>query len=297
MPVAPKERPPLVALSASAKAEARSAWEDRLASELGVPVRIVFNRARTEPVRWTWSRPRGVDGLIELKLHERFVDAPADIGSALAGWIRSGKRARKACATLDGWIAQNIATLPRKKRNERMRACGEHHDLSPLAEELYPTVFAEDFADAASRPRITWGRRTRSRSRGSLRLGSYDPEDRIVRIHAVLDRASVPSWFVRYVLFHEILHAALPPQPRPGGRRWIHHGPEFRRRERLYEDYARALEWEELHLPRLIRAARRIKPARPAEGSVGPPASSAKPEKKVTGSTESVIRWLQGRLF
>jgi len=292
MPVAPKERSPLVAGSASAMAEARRAWENRLAGEVGVTVRIVFNRARTEPVRWTWERPRGSNGLIEIRLHEHFIGAPDEVRSALASWIRAGKRARKACATLDRWIAQNIATLPRKKRNERMRTRGDHHDLSPLADELYPTAFAEDFTDPASRPRVTWGRRTRSRSRGSLRLGSYDPEDNIVRIHAVLDRSSVPSWFVRYVLFHEILHAALPPRPRPGGSRWIHHGPDFRRRERLYVDYAQALEWEEIHLPRLIRAARRITPARSSA-----PAPAPAPRQEPASCTNSVIRWLQGRLF
>ena len=242
-------------------------------------MRVAFNRARTEPVRWAWGQAPGLDASIELRLHERFGDAPGEVRQAMASWIRSGKRARRACALLDEWIAAHIATLPRRKRNERLRPRGDHHDLTELAEELYRTSFADDFAPPAERPRITWGRRARSRSRGSLRLGSYDPEDHLVRLHVVLDRASVPAWFVRYVLFHEILHAALPPKPGPDGRRWIHHGPEFRSRERQYPDYRRAVEWEELHLPRLIRAARRITPPprgrgqAPAPGS--PPAAPA----------------------
>lgn len=257
-------------------------------------MKVVFNRARTEPVRWTWETPRGPQGRIELRLHERFATAPLEVRTAMVSWIRSGKRARRACATLDQWIAEHIATLPRKKRNERFTTTGDHHDLAALAEELYEGVFASDFPGPEGRPRITWGRRARSRSRGSLRLGSYDPEDNVVRIHIVLDRSSVPDWFVRYVLFHEILHAVLPPKPGPDGRRWVHHGPEFRRRERLYPDYQQALAWEELHLPRLIRAARRIKPRTTEAARVGP---APRPARTLERSRAAVVQWVQQHLF
>ena len=77
-----------------------------------------------------------------------------------------------------------------------------------------------------------------------------------MRIHPVLDREAVPSWYVRYILFHELLHAALPSEPRPR-ERCIHHGAEFRRRERGYTDYGRASRWEKENLSRLIRLARK----------------------------------------
>ena len=75
------------------------------------------------------------------------------------------------------------------------------------------------------------------------------------------DQPPVPRWFVRFVLMHEILHAAHP--PRIDGGRWIHHGREFRARERAYADYARALRWESENLPRLIEAARSGRVLRP----------------------------------
>jgi len=71
----------------------------------------------------------------------------------------------------------------------------------------------------------------------------------------VLDQASVPEWFVRFVLFHELLHAVHPPE-RGTDNRWVHHGSLFRRRERTYVDYARAIEWERRNLRTLIKAAR-----------------------------------------
>ncbi len=77
-----------------------------------------------------------------------------------------------------------------------------------------------------------------------------------MRIHPVLDREDVPSWYVRYILFHELLHAALPSE-RQQRERCIHHGGEFRRRERAYADYGKALRWEKENLSRLIRLARK----------------------------------------
>jgi hypothetical protein len=40
------------------------------------------------------------------------------------------------------------------------------------------------------------------------------------------------------------------------GRRLIHHGAEFRRREAAHPDYRRVTKWEKDHISRLIRAAR-----------------------------------------
>lgn len=121
---------------------------------------------------------------------------------------------------------------------------------------LLRTEFESEFAEPDVRPLATWGRRGSKRTRYSLRLGSYDADFGVARIHPVLDQAAVPDWFVRYVVFHELLHAALPPMQGKGSR-WIHHSAAFRRRERAYADYARAIEWEDRHIDALIRSARR----------------------------------------
>ena len=142
-------------------------------------------------------------------------------------------------------------------RRIRLDPLGRTHNLAALSEPLFSTEFASDFtqASAPERPRITWGRRTRSRSRGSLRLGSFEPTNRIVRVHPVLDRPEVPEWFVRYVLKHEILHSVIESTCDASGR-WIHHPPEFRSRERNWPEYKRAAAWEQKHLAALVRWAR-----------------------------------------
>ncbi len=235
-------------------------WSRFLEEQLECPVEVVFGRSRTTPVQVRPIQLGRADGL-RIRMHSMFVDAPRDVGEGVAKWVRSGKRARRACATLDAWIHESLETLPPRKATRRpaLEPSGVHYDLTNLAAPLYVDCFASDFAEGQTFPALGWGRRGRSRSRHSLRLGSYEREGHEVRIHPVLDQPGVPEWFVRYVLFHEILHAALPAQQGTGSL-VIHHGPQFRRREHAYVDYARALQWEEKNLPRLIRSARRGTP-------------------------------------
>ena len=74
-------------------------------------------------------------------------------------------------------------------------------------------------------------------------FGSFDDparhidelEDRLIRIHCSLDRSFVPRFFVESVVFHEMLHAVIPPLEING--RTYHHGAAFRAREQRYPGY------------------------------------------------------------
>ncbi len=276
-------------------------WDRRLGAELDCPVKVSYGCSRSTPVR-TRSRTFG-DGRegLAIRLHRKFAEAPEDVREALARWLRVGRRARRACVVLDSWIHARIATEPpTTPRPVLLQPAGRAHHLDILAAPLYADQFQADFSGPHPRPDLTWGRRGRSSSRRSLRLGSFDCEQGVVRIHPVLDRQDVPEWFVRTILMHEILHAALPPH-RGKGSRWVHHGPAFRARERAYVEYERALVWEVRNLPRLIRQARRgIAQAqqecqRSGTGGTGG-TDGTDGARPVTGGA-SAVRWLQRKLF
>jgi len=233
------------------------AWSSYLAAELRVPVGVVFTRSRRTPVAVRAIRdPRGA---LEVRLHHLFTDTPAEVRGALTSWLRSGRRAPRATDRLDAFIAEILRRAPPPTARRIVATPGEHHDLERIARELLEGELALDFPPETARPTIVWGRRNRSRTRHSLRLGSYDSDGRLVRIHPVLDQPAVPEWFVRFVVFHELLHAVFPIR-RGEGRRWIHHGRAFRLRERAYVDHDRAHAWERAHLARLIRSARTGEP-------------------------------------
>ncbi len=229
-------------------------WSSHLSGELGRSVRVTFGRARRSVLV---AREQG--RVLAVRMNACFAEAPPEVREATAAWLRSGKRARRACLLLDEWIAalsERLAAEPRPPLATRPR--GAAHDLVELAAE----VLASDLQGApfplGAPPALTWGRR--GRAGRQLQLGSFDPEANLVRMHPVLDQAAVPRHFVRYVLFHELLHATMP--TRRGAGRAIHHPPAFRRRERAYPGYDEALRWQAANLRALLRSSRTGQPMR-----------------------------------
>ena len=99
---------------------------------------------------------------------------------------------------------------------------------------------------------IEWGRRRKLAPKEYFVFGTIQEEDRIIRIHPRLDAAFVPTWFLEYVIYHEMLHSVVPDEFGPTGRRKVH-TEEFHRREREFYHYRRARRWEEENLVRFLR--------------------------------------------
>ena len=99
---------------------------------------------------------------------------------------------------------------------------------------------------------VKWGRRRKHRPREYFIFGTIQEEDRVIRINPLLDQPFVPRWFLKYVLYHEMLHSVVPEESGPGGRRRVH-TEEFNRRERRFHGYSRARQWEEDNLARFLR--------------------------------------------
>jgi len=100
--------------------------------------------------------------------------------------------------------------------------------------------------------RIVWGRKRRERPRETVVFGTIQEEDRIIRIHPLLDRLFVPLWFVEYVVYHEMLHSVVPDLYDEQGRRIVHHD-RFLEKERRFHWFRRAKTWEQENLARFLQ--------------------------------------------
>lgn len=130
-------------------------------------------------------------------------------------------------------VIQKLFRPQRKKRNVILRTQGEIYDL----QAMYDTLNVEYF-DSKLNLNITWfGKGMIPKTR--ILFGSYDHRFQLIKINRYLDREVVPQHFVRYIIYHEMLHDILPPIRGRNGRRNIHH-PEFKRREKTFEEYALA---------------------------------------------------------
>lgn len=192
---------------------------------------------------------------LALRIHHSFVGAPPEVLAAVAAFVESKKgseRARQALAVLRQHFAAHRPE--RRPRRAALRSEGVVYDLREIMDDLNQRYFGNRLAVD-----VTWGRssggvarRCRRRQTSSLQLGSYSYEDRLIRLHGVLDQPGIPRYVIEAVVFHELLHADMPPVVQNGRR--CFHTPEFRRREREYRHLDKADRWIQEHLPELLRA-------------------------------------------
>ncbi len=197
---------------------------------------------------------------LELRIHRSFTEAPEEVLAAVASFVESKRgsdRAREALAVIREHFTAHRATT--RKRRLRLNPLGEALDLRELRDDLNERYFDSRLAVDISWGKAAVGGSCRRRT-SSLQLGSYSYEDKLIRIHRVLNNPQVPRYVVEAVVHHELLHADMPPEVR-GGKR-LFHTPEFRRRERLYRNLGRAERWIGEHLSELLRARQALTAAR-----------------------------------
>jgi hypothetical protein len=193
-------------------------WRCDMKQRFGPRVHIHFTNNRRSMV----SLQRKPGRVTVLRIQKGFEAAPAaifeDLTLLLAG--QRGAAWTRVCA-----YAKTLPVSGPPLHADAPGRCitrGQVFDLQDILEEIN-----REFFDSALATRITWGqkkpsRRGRRNSR-SLQFGSWDETLDLVRIHPSLDDPRVPREFLRYLVHHELCHAARPPVRNPDGPRKIHH--------------------------------------------------------------------------
>ena len=218
-----------------------SSWSRALAERLGQPIRLVVTDNRSTMLA---ARPKG--GRLEVRLHHMFLTADENILYAVSDYLSDSDS--RAAAVIDRFVEQNRARLVAPgPPQEALRSEGRHHDLRAIADDLARRHFGGE-VDV----RITWGKRVQPKRRQrSLQLGTYLPDEHLIRIHPALDQSWVPGFFVEAVVFHEMLHHDMPAVVQNGRRHY--HTRAFRTRERSFEYHSAAQQWQKENLWRLLR--------------------------------------------
>lgn len=87
-----------------------------------------------------------------------------------------------------------------------------------------------------------WSRQNTKKATRYRRLGSFMPMQNIIKINPILDDVTIPTYFIEYIVYHEMLHAVYPPIY-GGGKRYIHH-KKFVEMEKQFSEYREAKAWE-----------------------------------------------------
>jgi hypothetical protein len=182
----------------------------------------------------------------QVRVHRMFAAAEPRLVRALARYVVHNDQ--RASAQLSEFIESHQDQIRRKPRRARrlvVRTRGRIHDLGAILDRLNALYF-----DGSLDLRIAWGTARRRKAQRSIKIGAFLVEDRLIRVHPVLDQEMVPGYFVDWIVFHEMLHGKHGIR-RVGGRRCFH-PPEFAREEQQFPDYFRARLWEKANLDRLL---------------------------------------------
>jgi len=170
-----------------------------------------------------------------VRLHRVFLDAGAEVIREVAGFITGG--VRKTPLIRQHIRAWSEALSQKQPRSRKLRSAGRCYDLG----DIYHRLNSEYFGGALNSA-IGWGVRSSRRAVKRRILGSYCRRTNTIRINPVMDSSKVPSYFVEFVVYHEMLHADMG-AVKIGGRLCVH-TREFRERERRFGQYEKAIRWE-----------------------------------------------------
>lgn len=216
---------------------------DAISGELGERVRLTVHDNRSTMVSF-----RRAGGTLHYRVHHMFLEAPGEVVRALAAFAGpaggAAARRREAGGRIDAFVRSRRDRIG-APRVGRLQPRGRAHDLQAIFDRLNASEFG-----GAIDARIGWGSVRPGPRRRTVKTGVYLQDARVIRIHPTLDRPEVPEFYVAAVVFHEMLHQAVPVHE-VGGRRVVH-GREFRARERAYRDHERARAWERRHLDLLL---------------------------------------------
>jgi len=203
-----------------------------LEERLGRPVSLVLTDNSTTVLSCAVK-----DGVLSVRLHRMFLSADSQVISEIITYL---KKRKGAMPYFRSFLRANRDALKRKPaKRVAVRTRGRHHDLSELYDEINGEYF-EGRVTAA----ITWGSRSPRSAVRKRTVGSYSERSNTIRINPVLDRKNVPRSYVAFIVYHEMLHADMGIALR-GTRRSVH-PREFKRREKLFQEYEKAMEWEHI---------------------------------------------------
>ncbi|MBD3239337.1 MAG: hypothetical protein GF331_02035 [Chitinivibrionales bacterium] len=237
---------------------------DELIAEKGIAgLRVSINRrlrrgwhVTVQP--YTRERHLVVPGYLE--------DAPTAIKEALLSWAmlpdarRSTRKReiRRRKSEIEARVWRYVEQAHPKRSNGRRvdpaRYEGSTRGTVYDLREVFDSINARYFASALE-SYVRWGETASVTSYQTTREAPDGTRYNLITIAGAYDHPTVPRYAIEGIMYHEMLHIAIPPVV-TGGRRSVH-GREFRRAERRFEQFGEWCDWQRAHLRRLAAAMRR----------------------------------------
>lgn len=211
-------------------------FKKKIAKHLKLRLDLVINENRSTMLN-VLEKKRGA---ARLSMHRMFLEAPDQVISAIAHYVRGTKKTSDEHLVLRSFIQASLQSYDYSNRIDPNKLVheGKHYNVRLLYERLNRQYF-----DGKLALKITWYGHWGKRNASRVTFGQYYDALKLVKIHRILDDPFFPAYFVAFVVYHEMLHAVVPGYTDKRGR-FRTHGEKFKEREREFEYYEEATEWE-----------------------------------------------------
>lgn len=190
---------------------------------------------------------RSKGGTLYVRLSDLFESAPAEIVKALSIILLSKLFRRRVPEGIHSVYRCYVNSTDMKEKSLRMRSQrgrkllsapqGRQFDLAALFDQLNSEHFDGKIRDV----KLGWSFRRSRRI-----LGHFDPSHSSITVSRIFDEAGVPEIVVRYILFHEMLHAKFATSSHFDLKN--RHSRQFKEEEKKFAGYDAANEWLKAHL-------------------------------------------------
>jgi hypothetical protein len=183
-----------------------------------------------------------------------FEDAPEKVKVAIIGWAMlfplKGRRKRpdfrERKKELEHGVLEFIAssgkahTALRRIASQDFRSRGRLYDLGEIFQSLNSSYFGGKLSSY-----IRWGKSS-GRSYQRSFTDAQGRRQNLISIAQLYDATDVPRFAIEGIVFHEMLHIAVPPYKR--NFKNVIHGREFKRAERSFPYFKEWRQWERQRL-------------------------------------------------
>ncbi len=152
----------------------------------------------------------------------------------LYGDILNKGKVLKIQNTLSPFLRE-IEKLISFKKYEKYFSTGEYYNLVSISRD-----FSQEFEKYGIK-NIFW-----SKKKAKKRLGYADLENGVIVISRIFDSEDVPSYVIKTLIYHELLHFKFPPER--WGKNRVQHSKKFREIEKKYKFYEDTMKFLERYL-------------------------------------------------
>lgn len=228
------------------------AFKARLCLHLRLNLDLVINENRSTMLSVLEKTP----WFARLSIHKMFLDAPDPVILAIAHYVKRTRKDRKHYnLVLRTFIQEHLlrTNYTHLVNHQSLDQDGDVYQLKNMYEQIN-----RDYFENRLHLSITWFGNQKRQRRARITYGQYLDGLRLIKIHRMLDNSFFPEYFVSFIIYHEMLHAVVPGHVDRKRGRYCFHSQEFKRQEKEFKQYHKAVEWEKQNTGFLLRCTRHI---------------------------------------